>query len=135
MTAFALLCSALVVAVLLAAILELPTSAAAAQPPAKRQLWAKGTTPVRAAAIVARRYWRAAPCNDQIKVLTKRPRPSGLGPASAAWVTFDSPLGPSNVHAPASSYSNCVITFARWRWPTSTSMRHDWDLFCATMTH
>ena len=135
MTAFPVLRCALVVAVVLAAILEFPQSAAGAQPPAKGQLWAKGTTPVRAAAIVARRYWAAVPCKGQIKVLTKRPRPSGLGPASAAWVTFKSSLGPGNVDAPPSSYSDCVITFARWRWPTSTSMRQDWDLFCATMTH
>ena len=135
MTTLSLLRCALVVAVLLAAIVELPRTAAAARPPANSQLWAKGTTPVRAAAIVARRYWAAVPCNGKIKILTNRPRPSGLGRASAAWATFDSSLGPNNVDAPASSYSNCAITFARRRWATSTSMRQDWDMFCATMTH
>lgn len=130
-----LLSSVLVAAALLAATLEFPTTAGAARPSAKSQLWTKGTTPVRAAATVARRYWGAAACDGRIKLLTRRPRPSGLGPASDAWVTFDSSLGRNNLDAPARSYSNCAITFARWRWPTSTSMREDWDLFCATMTH
>lgn len=135
MTASPLLSAALVAAALLAATLEFPTTAGAARPSAKSQLWAKGTTPVRAAATVAQHYWGAAACNGQIKLLTRRPQPSGLGPASDAWVTFDSSLGRNNLDAPASSYSNCTITFARWRWPTSASMREDWDLFCATMTH
>ncbi len=135
MTTSPFLSCLLIVAALLAATLAVPAIAGAARAPAKSQLWAKGTTPVRAAATVARRYWRAVPCNGQIKIRTKRPRPSGLGPASDAWVTFDSSLGTNNLDAPASSYSNCVITFARWRWPTSTSMREDWDLFCTTMTH
>ena len=135
MTASPLLSAALVAGALLAATLAVPATAAAGRPPAKSQLWAKGTTPVRAAATVARRYWGAVPCNGQIKVLTRRPPPFGLGPASDAWVTFDSSLGTNNLDAPASSYSNCAITFARRRWPTSTSMREDWDLFCTTMTH
>lgn len=135
MIASRLLSAALVAGALLTATLAVPTTAGAARPSAKSQLWAKGTTPARAAASVARRYWGAVPCNGQIKLLTRRPLPPALGPASDAWVTFDSSLGTNNLDAAASSYSNCAITFARWRWPTSTSMREDWDLFCTTMTH
>ena len=135
MTASRLLSAALVAAALLTAALVLPTTAGAARPSTKSQLWTKGTTPVRAAATVARRYWGAVPCNGQIKLLTRGRVPSALGPASDAWVTFDSSLGTNNLDAPASSYSNCAITFARSRWPTTTSMREDWDLFCTTMTH
>ena len=136
MTASRLLSAALVAGALLTAtLLAVPTTAGAARPSAKSQLWAKGTTPVRAAATVARRYWGAVPCNGQIRLLIRRPLPSALGPASDAWVTFDSSLGTNNLDAPPSSYSNCAITFARWRWPTSASMREDWDLFCTTMTH
>ena len=135
MTASRLLSAALVAGALLTATLAVPTTAGAARPSAKSQLWAKGTTPVRAAASVARRYWGAAPCNGQIKLLTRRSLPSALAPASDAWVTFDSSLGTNNLDAPASSYTNCAITFAHWRWPTTTSMREDWDLFCTTMTH
>ena len=135
MTSWRLLTTVLLAGALLAGTLTVPTAVGAARPTAKSHLWAKGTTPLRAAATVARRYWGALPCSGQIKVLARRPLPAGLGPASDAWVTFDSSLGKNNLAAPASSYSNCAIAFARWRWPTSTSMREDWDLFCTTMTH
>ena len=52
-----------------------------------------------------------------------------------AWVTFGTPLGANNLSAPASTYTDCTITFARRRWPTTASMREDWGIFCATMTH
>jgi hypothetical protein len=135
MTMSPLLSAALVAAALLTATLAVPTTAGAARPSAQSRLWANGTTPVRAAATVAQRYWGALPCNGKIKLATRRPLPSALGPASDAWVTFDSSLGTNNLDAPASSYSDCAITFARWRWPSATSMREDWDLFCTTMTH
>lgn len=135
MTASRLLSATLVAGALLTVTVAVPTAAGAARPSAQSQLWAKGTTPVRAAATVARRHWGAVPCNGQIKLLIRRSLPSALGPASDAWVTFDSALGTNNLDAPASGYSNCAITFARWRWPTTTSMREDWDLFCTTMTH
>ena len=135
MTTSRLLSVALVAGALLSATLAVPTTAGAARPSAKSQLWAKGMTPVRAALAVARRYWGAVPCSGQIKLLTQRPVPSALGPASNAWVTFASSLGTNDLDAPASSYSDCAITFARWRWPTTASMREDWDLFCTTVTH
>jgi hypothetical protein len=75
------------------------------------------------------------PCNGQVKVVAQRAVPAGLDPTTDAWVTFDSALGANNLAAPASSYSNCTISFARWRWTTSASMLEDWDLFCTTMVH
>ena len=48
-------------------------------------------------------------------------------PTTDAWVTFDTPLGANNLAAPASTYTNCTISFARWRWPTAASMREDWE--------
>jgi hypothetical protein len=135
MTASRLLSAALVAGALLGATLAVPATAGAARPAAKSQLWAHGTTPVRAAATVAGRYWGTLPCNGQIKLLTRRSLPSDLASASDAWAMFDSSMGTNNLDAPASSYSNCAIAFAKWRWPTTTSMREDWDLFCTTMTH
>jgi hypothetical protein len=96
---------------------------------------AQAPTPLDTAAAVGRRYWGAAPCKGQIRILAQRTVPAGLAPDSAAWVTFDSPLGANNLAAPASSYTNCAIAFARWRWPTSASMREDWDMLCTTMAH
>jgi len=96
---------------------------------------AKALPPLNAAAVVGLGYWGAVPCQGQVKVLTKRAVTAGLEPGSDAWVTFDSPLGANNLAAPASSYTNCTIAFARRRWPTSASMREDWDVMCATMVH
>ena len=135
MTPWRLLTTVLLAGALLAGTLAVPTTAGAAHATAKSHLWTKGTTPLSAAATVARRYWGAVPCNGKIKVLARRPQPAALGPTSDAWVTFDSSLGTNNLAAPPSSYSNCAIAFASRRWPTSASMREDWDLFCTTMTH
>jgi hypothetical protein len=133
----------------LAAALAVPATAGTAQakgrdkdkgndrPPAQIAIpKAKAPTPLSAAAAVGRRYWGgAAPCMGQVTILAQRPLAPGLSPATDAWVTFDSPLGANNLAAPASSYTNCTISFARWRWPTSASMREDWEMFCLTMTH
>jgi hypothetical protein len=120
-----------------ATTLAVPATAGAAQAKAKARsnLWGKQSNPVRVAAAVAARYWGAVPCNGQITVHTRGRVPEGVGSASDAWATFDSSLGRNNLAAPPSSYANCTIAFARSRWPTSSSMREDWDLFCATMTH
>ena len=75
------------------------------------------------------------PCNGKIKVLAQRPLAAGVDPLTDAWVTFDTPLGANNLAAPASTYTNCTISFARWRWQTAASMREDWDILCTTMTH
>jgi hypothetical protein len=106
------------------AALFFPAAPGAAQP-----------SPLDVAADVGARYWGAVPCGGQVKVLARRPLAAGLDPATDAWVTFDTPLGANNLAAPAGSYTNCTIAFARRRWPTTASMRADWGIFCATMTH
>jgi hypothetical protein len=135
-------------AVLFAAALGIATiaggagSAAASDRPAVRSSVVrssvsrvKAPTPLTAAAALAHRYWGAVPCQGQVKVLAQRAVPAGLDPTTDAWVTFDSALGANNLAAPANSYSNCTISFARWRWATSASMQDDWDMFCTTMIH
>ena len=97
---------------------------------------AKSLTPLAAAVTVGQRYWGAAPCNGHVEVLAAQPLPGGLGPATDAWVTFDSALGKNNLAASPSSYTNCTISFAAsGAWPTAASMRADWNMFCTTMTH
>jgi hypothetical protein len=123
----------LAAAVLLAA-LAFPASAAAAKRRAQAPP-ANVVTPIDAATAVGLRYWGAVPCMGHLKVVARRPVAAGVDPATDAWVTFDSPLGANNLSAPASSYTNCVIAFARWRWPTTASMNEDWDMLCTTMTH
>jgi hypothetical protein len=130
-------------AAVLSAALALPATAGAAQHTAKRHQpvtrhivsRATMTKPLTAAAAVGRRYWGAVPCHGQIKVLAQQSVPAGLDPTTDAWVTFDSSLGANNLAAPATSYTNCTIGFARWRWSTSASMLEDWDMLCTTMTH
>jgi hypothetical protein len=123
----------------LAAALAVPATAGAAQRATESHRSsvpkAKTPTPLSAAAAVGRRYWGAVPCHGKVKVVAQRPVAAGLDPATDAWVTFDSVLGANNLAAPASSYTNCTIAFARWRWPTSASMREDWDILCTTMIH
>ena len=119
--------SRLFLAVLVCSLL-LPATAGAA----KR---AKPANPLTTAAAVGLRYWGATPCGGQIRFLARQPLAPGLAPDSDAWVTFDTPLGANNLDAPASTYTNCTISFARWRWRTAASMRADWDILCTTMTH
>ncbi len=127
----------------LLAALAVPATAGAAQRTAERHRpaarsaapRAKVLAPLNAAAVVGLGYWGAVPCHGQVKVLTNRSVATGLEPGSDAWVTFDSPQGANNLAAPASSYTNCTISFARSRWPTSASMQEDWDIMCATMVH
>ncbi len=92
-------------------------------------------TPLATAAKVAAQYWGATPCAGRITFITRQPRAAGLEANSSAWVTFASPLGANNLAAPAESYTDCTIAFARWRWPTAASMRQDWAMFCTTMVH
>lgn len=96
---------------------------------------AKAANPLNAAAGVGRRYWGTTPCHGQIEYLPRRAVPANLSPDADAWVTFDTPLGANNLSAPASSYTKCAISFAKWRWPTTASMHEDWDMLCMTMTH
>jgi Matrixin len=92
-------------------------------------------SPVVLALAVAERYWAAVPCAGAVKVLAERPLPVGLDPETDGWVTFDSSLGANDLLAPATSYTQCTITLARWQWPTRTAMRRDWGMFCLTMIH
>ena len=112
------------IAAVLAAMLVVPATAAAAT-----------RTPLDVAASVAAEYWGAVPCGGKVTVLARRPLARGMSRDTDAWVTFSTPLGANNLAAPASSYTDCAITFARRRWPTTASMRADWGIFCATMVH
>jgi hypothetical protein len=96
---------------------------------------AASRAPVDVAARVAAAYWGTVPCGGKVAVRTRRPLQRGMDRTTDAWVTFGTPLGANNLSAPASSYTDCTVTFARRRWPTTASMREDWGIFCATMTH
>jgi hypothetical protein len=91
--------------------------------------------PAALAKTVAERFWGAVPCGGQIAVLTERPLPGGLDPTTDGWVTFDSSLGLNHLEAPASTYTHCTISLARWQWPTATAMKNDWNMFCLTVVH
>jgi len=108
--------------------LALPATAGAA----KR---AKPVNPVTTAVAIGHHYWGAVPCGGQLRVLARQRLAPGLHPTTDAWVTFDTPLGANNLDAPASTYTNCTIALARWRWPRDASMRADWDILCTTVTH
>ena len=95
----------------------------------------KAPTPLKAASAVARRYWGAVPCNGQIRFGARSPLAPGVHRTTDAWATFDTPLGTNNLAAPASTYTNCAIALARWRWPTVASMSADWDVLCTTVIH
>jgi hypothetical protein len=122
-----------ILAAMLAATLILPVSAGAAggRPPNP----ARGGDPVALAKTVALRFWGAVPCGGPITILSERPVPRGLDPTTDAWVTFSSSLGENNLEAPASTYTRCTISLARWQWPTRTAMERDWNMFCLTVIH
>ena len=132
---------ATVVALLVAA--AAPAAASAAPGHARHQrpaITVKASLPtasrlISTASAVGERYWGAVPCQGQVKVVTQQAVPAELARDSDAWVTFGSSLGANDLAAPASSYTACTIAFARWRWPTSASMREDWDMFCLTVVH
>jgi Matrixin len=108
--------------------LALPATASAAAAPHR-------ATPLDVAAGVAHQYWGAVPCGGQVKVIAQRPLTAGAEPGTDAWVTFASPLGANDLAAPAATYRGCTIAFGRSRWPTTESMRQDWDMLCLTMVH
>lgn len=123
--------------------LALPSPAQAAKPatgglgPANRVevAFAKGSGPIAVAASAAQRHWGVTPCWGRIRIVAQREVPLGLDPGSAAWVTFASPLGANDLAAPAASYTDCTLALGLRRWPTSTSMWADWDVFCPTVVH
>lgn len=87
------------------------------------------------ATAVAERFWGAVPCGGQIAILADSPLVLGLDPTTDGWVTFDSSLGANDLEAPASTYTQCAVSLARWRWPTRTDMKNDWNMFCLTVIH
>ncbi len=105
----------------------------AAKPPAH----AKAATldPVVLATTLAERYWGSVPCAGQVSIRTAQPLAAGLEATTDAWVTFESALGANDLQAPASSYSQCVISLAAWQWPTRRAMASDWNMFCLTVIH
>jgi hypothetical protein len=119
--------SRLLAAALLVAALAFPASAAAGR--------VSATGPVAGALTVAVRDWNAVPCRGQVTVRERLPLAAGLGGDSDAWVTFDTPLGPNVLAAPAATYRRCTLGLARWRWPDEKSMRADWDILCVTVVH
>jgi Matrixin len=94
-----------------------------------------GRDPVLLATAVAERYWGAVPCGGQIAVLAEVPLAPELDPTTDGWVTFNSSLGANNLQAPASTYTQCTISLARWHWPARTAMWGDWNMFCLTVIH
>ena len=137
------LTTAVLAACVLVGALALPAGAVAAQravgggPTAARSADpAAGAQSLMAlAAAIAGRYWHAVPCQGRVRIATQQAVPATLEPDSDAWVTFASSGGPNVLAAAPSSYTNCVIGLGSLRWPTTASMRSDWDLLCMTMTH
>ena len=111
--------------------LGLPAAAEARSAPAPNQASAL----LNVAAGIAQRYWGAVPCGGRVTIAAQRPLTAGAETGTDAWVTFTSPSGANNLTAPADTYSNCTIAFGRSRWPTTASMREDWDMLCLTMVH
>jgi hypothetical protein len=111
--------------------LALPTVAEARPSPTPN----KASAVLDLAAGIAQRYWGALPCEDHVTIVAQRPLSAGAEAGTDAWVTFTSPSGANNLTAPADTYANCTIAFGRSRWPTTASMREDWDMLCLTMVH
>jgi hypothetical protein len=95
----------------------------------------RSRNPVTMAAAVAERFWDAVPCGGQIKIIAGSRLAPGLQAGTDAWVTFSSSLGADNLDAPASTYSACTISLARWQWANWTAMEGNWGMFCLTVTH
>jgi hypothetical protein len=91
--------------------------------------------PVSTAEAIAEGYWGAVPCQGQIRLAAESPLARGLDPSTDGWVTFDSSFGANDLDAPATSYTNCKISLARWQWASWTDMEGDWGMFCLTVIH
>jgi hypothetical protein len=91
--------------------------------------------PARLATTLAERYWSAVPCGGQIAVHADQPLAAGMDATTDGWVTFESAQGPNDLNAPASTYTSCVISLARWQWPTLDEQAGDWNMFCLTVVH
>jgi hypothetical protein len=91
--------------------------------------------PIALALTLAERYWGATPCEGRVAVASDMALPGDLAPSTDAWVTFESSLGANNLAAPPATYTACTIALAHWQWPTTASIRGDWDMFCLTVVH
>jgi matrixin len=91
--------------------------------------------PVVLATSVAERYWGGAPCGGQVAVHAYSPQAPGVDSETDGWVTFNSSLGPNELEAPASTYSECAVWLASWHWPTAAAADQDWNMFCLTVIH
>jgi hypothetical protein len=136
---------------LLWAVLLIPASAQA-HGPTRRRHQASRSTPrpvpgrqgagapakpslVALAASLAEHYWKATPCGGRVAVSAYATVPPGMESMTDGWVTFSSSLGANDLAAPASTYTACSITLARWQWPTRASIEEDWGMFCLTVVH
>lgn len=91
--------------------------------------------PSRLATTVAERYWGAVPCGGQLAVLADQPLAAGMDATTDGWVTFESSLGANDLQAPASTYTQCTISLARWQWSARAQQAGDWNMFCLTVMH
>jgi hypothetical protein len=91
--------------------------------------------PAALATTLAERYWGATPCGGLVAVQADQPLAAGMDAATDGWVTFESSLGPNDLQAPASTYTQCTISLARWQWSTPTEQAGDWNMFCLTVVH
>jgi len=87
------------------------------------------------ATTLAERYWGAVPCGGQIAVRAEQQLTSGMDATTDGWVTFESSLGANDLQAPASTYTQCTISLARWQWPTRARQAADWNMLCLTVVH
>lgn len=110
-------------------------SSTAHQRASARRVASGSPDPVTLATAIAERFWRAVPCGGQVTVLADRPLFPGLDPSTDGWATFNSSLGPNDLQAPASTYTQCTISLAHWRWPTLAAINDDWNMFCLTVIH
>jgi Matrixin len=91
--------------------------------------------PVALATTIGERYWGEVPCRGEISVRAEQPLAAGLDSTTDGWATFESSLGANDLQAPASTYTDCTISLARWQWPTRVEMASDWNMFCLTVIH
>jgi hypothetical protein len=84
---------------------------------------------------LAERYWGAVPCGGSVAILAAQPLAAGLDASTDGWATFESSLGANDLQAPASTYTGCTISLARWQWPGRAAMAGDWNMFCLTVVH
>lgn len=93
--------------------------------------------PVGLAEQTATAYWRSTPCDGEIAVQWRSttPPPALPGTEVEAWVTFETPLGPTNFAASPSTYTDCTVYISLASWPTYDSIVETYPEFCQMMIH